>query len=139
MTSELLALSVLAVFAATMWLPFIIGVNTAAPGSPAAIRSGDFTRPADPGLHRPWVHRAYRAHLNLLEQAMPFAVLLLIAHILGVSSAATVWAAWVFLALRLAHALGMITGIAGFPARPILFTAAWACCVVIFVEILRLG
>lgn len=139
MTPELLALGLIAIFAATMWLPFIIGVNTAKPGSPAGLRSRDFSRPADPGIHRPWVHRAYRAHLNLLEQAMPFAILVLLAHMLDVSSVATMVAAWAFVALRLAHAVGMISGLTGFPARPVIFTAGWLCCVVLFVEVLRLA
>ena len=139
MTSELLALSIIAIFAASMWLPFIVGVNTSEPGSEADKQSQDFSRPADPALQRPWVHRAYRAHLNLLEQGMPFAVLVLIAHAVGVSSTVTIWSAWIFVALRLAHAAGMITGLTGLPARPIIFTAGWVCCVAIFVEILRLS
>ncbi|MEJ6392333.1 MAPEG family protein [Gymnodinialimonas sp. 2305UL16-5] len=139
MSSEILALAVIAILAASMWIPYIVGVNTAEPDSAARIDAGDFKRPADPSLQRPWVHRAYRAHLNLLEQGMPFAVLILIAHMLSVSSSATVLAAWAFVTLRGVHALGMITGLTGFPARPIIFTAGWLCCVVIFVEILRLG
>ena len=139
MTPELFALAVIAVFAASMWIPFIVGVNTSAPGSKADLRSKDFTRPADPSLQCPWVHRAYRAHLNLLEQAMPFAILILLIHATGVTSTVTIWAAWIFVALRGAHAVGMITGTAGLPARPLIFTGGWLCCVALFVELLRLA
>ncbi len=139
MTVELYSLTAIALLAASLWIPYIVGVNTAEPDSPASTDSGDFTRPANPALQRPWVHRAYRAHLNLLEQALPFAILILIATQLGISSSVTVWAALLFVALRVAHAIGMITGLTAFPARPIIFTTAWACCIAIGVEILRLG
>ncbi|MFQ6550425.1 MAPEG family protein [Aestuariibius sp. 2305UL40-4] len=139
MSVELYALTAVALLAASLWIPYIAGVNTSEPGSPADADSKDFSRPANPALQRPWVRRAYRAHLNLLEQGMPFAILVLIAFQLGISSGVTVWASVLFVALRLAHAIGMITGMARFPARPIIFTAAWACCIAIGVEILRLG
>ena len=124
MTPELWWTSWTAMLAGSLWIPFIVGVNTA----PAdGIDRTDFTRPRDPATERPWVHRAYRAHLNLLEQFLPMATLVLIAHAAGVSNAVTVWATGLFFLVRLAHAAGMISGLAGFPVRPILFTAGWAC------------
>ena len=96
----------------------------------------DFARPGDPSRERPWVHRAHRAHLNLLEQFLPMVALVLIAHAAGVSNAVTAWATGLFFALRLAHAFGMITGVAGFPARPILFTAGWASVMAVGIAIL---
>lgn len=130
MSVEMTVLTVIALLAASLWLPYIIGVNTSDRGSPADIDSSDFSRPADPTLQRPWVHRAYRAHLNLLEQAMPFAVMVIVAHLYGISTVVTVWTAVVFLILRLAHATGMITGMAGLPMRPIIFTLGWICCLI---------
>lgn len=127
MTPELVWTTWTAILAASLWIPYIVGVNTSEAGSPADLDSRDFSRPAEPSLQRPWVHRAYRAHLNLLEQFMPMAALVLIAHVAGVTNAVTVWATGLFFALRVIHAVGMITGIAGLPARPILFTAGWAC------------
>ncbi len=138
MTPELWWTAWTAILAASLWIPFIVGVNTAPAGSLPQDPS-DFVRPGDPGMHRPWVHRAYRAHLNLLEQFMPMAVLVVIAHLAGVTSAVTVWATGLFFALRLAHAAGMITGAARFPLRPIIFTAGWACVIAVGVEVLRLG
>lgn len=127
MTPELVWTTWTAILAASLWIPYIVGVNTSEAGSPADFDSRDFSRPAEPSLQRPWVHRAYRAHLNLLEQFMPMAALVLIAHVAGVTNAVTVWATGLFFALRVIHAVGMITGIAVLPARPILFTAGWAC------------
>ncbi|MEM9438688.1 MAG: MAPEG family protein, partial [Pseudomonadota bacterium] len=82
---------------------------------------------------------ANRAHINLLEQAMPFAGLVILAHVLGVSSPATILAAAAFFWLRLAHAGVMLWVKRQLPIRPIIFTGGWVCCVVFAVEILRLG
>ncbi len=122
--TELGILTCLAIFAASMWIPYIYGANV----SPA--KNIDFSRPIDPAVHPAWTHRAYRAHLNLLEQLVPFAVLVLLLDRVGGFSTLTYWTAIAFFWLRVAHAVGMITGIAGFPLRPILFTAGWACCLV---------
>lgn len=127
---ELRVLGVLALFAASLWIPYIIGVNTSDPGSAADLDSQDFSRPADPSLQRPWVHRAYRAHLNLLEQAVPFAILVLLVDRADGFNALTWWTSLAFLTLRVAHTIGFITGAAGLPLRPILFTAGWVCCVI---------
>lgn len=122
--TELAVLAWLAILAASLWIPYIIGVNTD-PAPP-----DNFTRPGDLNTLRPWVHRAHRAHLNLLEQAVPFAILVLLVDRVDGFTALTATTAIAFLALRIAHAAGMITGRAGFPLRPILFTAGWVCCLI---------
>jgi len=134
MTTELFWLTLTMLLAATMWLPFIIGVNTTESGEQVT-KDG---RANIPGMV-PWVQRANRAHLNLLEQAMPFAALLVMAHVLGVSSAVTVWAAIAFFWLRLGHAAFMITSGNQIPIRPIIFTLAWLCPMAVGIEILRLA
>lgn len=131
MTQELLVLTLLALFASSMWVPYIIGVNMH-PTEP----EGDFLRPPDLRKFPQWVHRAHRAHLNLIESALPFAVVVLVAHQVGVSTTTTVAAAWVFLGLRLVHAVGMISGITQFPARSIIFTLSWIATLVIGISIL---
>jgi uncharacterized MAPEG superfamily protein len=74
---------------------------------------------------QPWIHRAHRAHLNLLEQFVPYAVIVLIGHILGVSNSITQWCAILFFLTRLLHAIGMISGLTKFPLRPVIFTSGW--------------
>lgn len=128
MPAELLILGVIAVMAASLWIPYIVGVNTAPEGSIPADAPDGFIRPPDPAYQRPWVHRAYRAHLNLLEQAVPFAILVLLVDRANGFSALTLWTSVAFLLLRVAHAIGYATGTAGFPARPIIFTGGWICC-----------
>lgn len=120
MTTELLVLALASLLLASLWIPFIVGMNLQ-PGDPGP----NFIRPPDLTKLPAWVHRAHRAHLNLLEQFVPFAALVLIAHLAGVSNMVTVWASIAFLALRLLHAVGMISGLAGFPVRPIIFTGGW--------------
>ncbi len=121
MTPELWWLTCTAVLASSLWIPFIVGMNTVAKAH------ADFARPPDMRAMPDWVQRAHRAHLNLIEQFVPFAVVVLVAHLAGVSNAVTVWAAAGFFFLRVAHAAGMIGGWARMPVRPALFTAAWLC------------
>lgn len=124
LTTELGIVTWLCVLAASLWIPYIIGVSSD-PANP-----DNFGRPGDLSLLRPWVHRAHRAHLNLLEQLLPFAVLVLLVDRVGGYSTLTFWTAIVFFWLRVAHAVGMITGMARMPLRPILFTGGWLCCLI---------
>jgi len=128
--TEMGILVCLALFAASLWIPYIVGVNTAPEGSLPADAPDGFVRIANPALQRPWVQRAYRAHLNLLEQLVPFGLLVLVVDRLDGFTAVTFWTAIAFFWLRVAHAVGYITGLAGLPLRPILFTAGWVCCLV---------
>jgi uncharacterized MAPEG superfamily protein len=122
MTTELFWLLLTAILASTLWMPYIVGVNT----TTFAGQAESFTRPPDHRNMAAWIHRAYRAHQNLLEQFLPFAVLVIIGHMLGVSTPITQFCVIAFFWLRVAHALGMITAWAKFPVRPLIFTAGWA-------------
>ncbi len=132
MTAELTILLLLALFASSLWIPYIIGVNTTSFEG----QDESFVRPPDHRNMEPWVHRAFRAHQNLLEQSMPFAIVVLIGHLAGVSNAVTVWCAVAFLALRVAHAIGMITAWTRLPARPLIFTAGWIITMIYGVQLL---
>jgi len=71
-----------------------------------------------------WAGRARRAHLNMLENLVLFAVLVLVAHAAGKSNAMTVLGAQLFFWGRLAYALIYVAGI------PWLRTGVWAVSVV---------
>jgi len=129
--TELGVLFCLAVLAASLWIPYIVGVNTAAPGTIPDHGPDGFRTPADFRLQRPWVQRAYRAHLNLLEQFLPFAVIVFLLDRVDGFTALTFWAAIVFFWLRVAHAVGYITGLTGFPLRPLIFTGGWVCILIL--------
>ena len=130
MSVELTILTLTALLAVSLWIPYIVGLNTTEFATP------DENRPHDVAGTVPWVHRAYRAHLNLIEQFLPFAVIVLIAHLSGVSNDVTVWSAVLFLALRVVHAVWMIAGFKVFPARPLIFTGGWLCILAIGIAVL---
>lgn len=88
MTTELTWLTLSALLAASLWIPFIVGVNIA----PGMATQAPFRRPPDMTVLPDWVQRANRAHLNMIETLVPFAAVVLIAHVAGVSSQVTVWA-----------------------------------------------
>ena len=66
-----------------------------------------------------WAGRAARAHRNMLESLVLFAALVLVADAAGVSNAATVLGAQLFLWARVAYAVLYLAGVSS--AR----TAAW--------------
>ena len=82
-----------------------------------------------------WAGRARRAHLNMLENLVLFAALVLVAHAAGKTNATTALGAQLFFWARLAYAVIYIIGI------PWLRTGAWVVSVVgmilIFLQIVR--
>jgi uncharacterized MAPEG superfamily protein len=81
-----------------------------------------------------WAGRAARAHRNMLESLILFAVLVLVAHLAGIRNGTTLLGAQLFFWGRVAHAVIYIAGI------PWLRTAAWAVSVagliLIFVQLI---
>ena len=71
-----------------------------------------------------WAGRAARAHRNMLESLILFAVLVLAAHLAGVHNGMTLLGAQLFFWGRVAHAVIYLAGI------PWLRTAAWGVSVV---------
>ena len=114
-------------------------MNTAPAGSLPKDAPDGFVRIANIYLHRPWVQRAHRAHMNLLEQGMPFAVLVLILDRADGFTALTSWTAIAFFWIRVAHAVGYITAWARMPIRPILFTAGWVCVLIMGYAVFAAG
>jgi MAPEG family len=74
MTVELKWLIYTALLAGSLWIPFIVGVNTTDFPGKAQL----FIRPPDHGQLKPWVHRSLRAHRNMLEPFVPFAIIVLV-------------------------------------------------------------
>jgi uncharacterized MAPEG superfamily protein len=132
MTLELKWLMYTALLAGSLWIPFIIGVNiTDFPG-----KEHQFVRPPDYNQMKPWVHRSLRAHQNLLEQLLPFAIVVLVGAVSRVSTSITVACSITFFWLRVAHAIGMISGWAGLPLRPMIYFAGWIAMLVLAWQIL---
>ncbi|MEK9970736.1 MAG: MAPEG family protein [Ferrovibrio sp.] len=58
-----------------------------------------------------WIGRSHRAHLNMVENMVPFAALVLAAAVLGKAGAWTALGAQVFFYSRVAHAVVYIMGV----------------------------
>lgn len=125
MTTELFWLTLTALLAASLWIPFIV---ISSQGESAQHQT--FERMAPVWQMSDLAQRAYRAHLNLLEQFLPFAVLVLIAQAMAISTPVTVAVSVAFFWIRAAHAVGYIMGFARLPLRPMIFTAGWICILV---------
>lgn len=69
-----------------------------------------------------WRGRARRAHLNMVENLIPFAALVLVVHLAQKASPMTAHGAELFFYARVAHAVVYILGI------PYLRTLAWFAC-----------
>jgi uncharacterized MAPEG superfamily protein len=80
--------------------------------------------PAAPKPLAPWAERLKKAHANHLENLVPFAALVLGAHAIGVSTAATTTCAAVFFWSRVVHALAYTFAVPWL--RTLAFTAGWA-------------
>ncbi len=134
MTTELRCLLFTAILTGCLWIPVVIGYVSAR----GPLRPEDY-RTAPTGSLPDWVNRAGRAHLNAVESFAPFAAVVLIAHVLGVSTPLTAGAATVFFAARVAHAALHISGFSRLMARTVVFTVGWGAFMTIGVELLRRG
>lgn len=80
-----------------------------------------------------WADRAARAHRNMLESLVLFAILVVVAHLAGRANAQTALGAMIFFWARLAYAAVYVAGV------PWLRTGVWAVSVVglllIFVQL----
>lgn len=107
---------------ATIWCIALTGplvlVRTRTPGGlawGAGNRDTPFEGPA-------WHDRTQRAHANMVENLLPFAVLVLVAHVTGRADEVTAAASVAFLAFRVAHGVSYIMGLV--PWRSLAHTAS---------------
>ncbi len=128
LTAELRWLAYSSLLALILWMPYIL----AAMGKRGAARvagypTGNYTDLPD------WAQRNYRAHMNLVENLVPFAALVLTANIAGVADGTTAMAAQAFFWARLVQA---IVHIAGIPwVRTLAYVVGWVACLVILWQI----
>ena len=126
MTAELAWLVYTALLAGSIWVPYVVGTNI----TDFEGKSEQFARPPEHRKMAPWVHRSFRAQQNLLEQFVPFAVVVLVGAVSHISNATTVTCSVIFFWLRVAHAIGLISGLARFPLRPMIYFSGWIVIVV---------
>ena len=121
MTTELWYLFLTTVLLIILWIPHIIGqvING------GLLSREDYTKLRNVDDFPDWVRRANRAHVNLVEQFAAFAGLMVIAHLLQVSTSTTVLAATVYFWARVAHAVIFIAGVNVLMARTLIFTVSF--------------
>jgi uncharacterized MAPEG superfamily protein len=120
MTNELTNLTWVATFTALLWVPYIL--NRLVVGKGVLHEVG---YPEEPTVLSKWGQRLKRAHLNAVENLVVFAPLVLVAHVAGVHTHATVLAASIYLWARVAHAVSYAFAIPW--VRTIAFSVGWGC------------
>ena len=106
MTTDLSMLVLTALLCLLMPVAYLVGRS----GRPGGLAWGFGNRdvPLDVA---PWVRRGERAHANLVENLAPFAILVLVAHVVGKANGTTALGATLFFWGRVAHAALYIAGL----------------------------
>jgi uncharacterized MAPEG superfamily protein len=128
MKTELLYLVLVTVLTALIWIPYILD-RVAIWGLTDAVGYPDNPKPQSA-----WARRMMAAHDNAVENLVVFAALVLAAHALGVSNAATAGACAVYFWARAVHLAAYTFRIPW--VRTLAFTVGWACQMVIAWQIL---
>jgi uncharacterized MAPEG superfamily protein len=130
MTTDLWMLAWSTVFCVLIPVPGVT-VLLQIPGGPKwgfGNRDYDFPVPA-------WIARGRRAHANMVENLLPFACLVLVAHLGGKANATTALASEIFLASRVVYTLVYMAGIP--VLRTVIFGLGVVADFMIFFAILR--
>jgi uncharacterized MAPEG superfamily protein len=128
MKTELLYLVLVTVLTALIWIPYILD-RVAIWGLTDAVGYPDNPKPQSA-----WARRMMAAHDNAVENLVVFVALVLAAHALGVSNAATAGACVVYFWARAVHLAAYTFRIPW--VRTLAFTVGWACQMVIAWQIL---
>lgn len=114
MHTELMLLAWSALLCLALALPYATGL-TLTRGLPVMVGNREgFAEPTG------WMGRAKRAHMNMVENLVPFAALVLIAVVAQKTNSTTLLGAQLFFWARVVHAVAYIAGI------PYVRTAAYA-------------
>lgn len=120
MTVELSCLVLVSAFTGLLWVPYIL--NRVRVGAGLLHEVG---YPSEETELSPWAARLKRAHDNAVENLVVFAPLVLTAHLAGVHSALTGYAAIAFVVARVLHAAAYTFAVPWL--RTAAFTGGWAC------------
>ena len=127
MITDLKMLAFTAALTAVFWLPYILAHIKNVGFGPA------LTYKADATPLPPWATRAKKAHYNAVENLVPFAALVIVAHLIEATNDMIVMATIVYFWARVAH---YVLYTAGVPfGRTLAFAVSWAAMAVIFVGI----
>ena len=130
MTTELYWLTLTVLMTALFWEPYVL--NRMVVGGLGRTLAG---ASPDSSAHSLWAQRAIKAHYNAVENLAIFAPIVLVAHLLNISTPATKAAVVVYFFARLLHFAVYSAGIPA--ARTLTFTAGWLAQIVIIAAVLR--
>ena len=118
LTTELRYLAYAALLSLVLWIPYVLAeIGTRGLSRAVGYPTGFYDDlPA-------WAQRCHRAHMNLVENLLPFATLVLIAHVAGVASGLTALGAQLFFWARVAQTLVHIAGVPWL--RTLAFAVGW--------------
>lgn len=119
MTIELKYLTWVTVLTAILWMPYILNMIFVR-GLIDAVGYPDNPKPLSS-----WAARMKNAHANAIENLAVFAVLVLIAHVVGLSTDATVLASVVYFWARVVHVVSLTFRISW--VRTLAFLAGFGC------------
>ena len=128
MTTDLMMLAWSAALCALLWVPYIL----ARIGAWGLVDTVGY--PDSPPDVPVWSARIKKAHANLVENLLPFGVLVLVAHVGGMANEATALGATLFFWSRVAHAIVYTFGIPGL--RTVAFFGGFVGQVMIFIAII---
>ena len=127
MTTELTYLALAAGWTGVLWIPYIL-VHVIRNGPVKALSyQPDVPDPA-------WAIRLKKAHYNAIENLAPFAALVAVAHLAGVSTGMTAAGAALYFWARIVHPVGYVSNVP--LLRTIAFAAAWAGLAMIFFAVI---
>lgn len=131
MPTELEMLIYVTALTILLWIPYILAHILNVGLLPALTYKGDGAPLPD------WAARSKKAHMNAVENLVPFAVLILVAQQLDISNAATTSAAIAYFWLRVVH---YIVYTANVPfGRTLAFAGSWGAQLCILIQILSAG
>ena len=105
LTTDLTMLVWSAALCAVIWVPYILA-RIAAWGLLDAVGY-----PESPPAVPAWSARMHKAHLNLVENLVPFTALVLVAHLAGAANETTALGAQIFFWARVVHAVAYVFAI----------------------------
>ena len=131
MSTELGVLAWISGLAIVMWLPYILAHIGNVGLIPALTYKADGTPLPE------WAERAKRAHYNAIENLVPFAGLVIVAHLANATNEATASAAIAYFWLRIAHYLVYMLGIPF--GRTLAFAGSWLAQICILYQIILIS
>ena len=105
MTTDLMMLAWRSALCALLWVPYILA-RIGAWGLIDTVGYPDTTKDVPS-----WSARTKQAHANLVENLVPFAALVLVAHVSGMANELTAWGTALFFWSRVVHAVVYTFGI----------------------------